>query len=558
MKNLPKAFKYSIWPGLMLVTAGVVVGVLNGWGTVAVVFLVVGLLLLVTGIFSGGYASGQFWNLRSTQASTNALVSVISVLLIIGLLNFVAARYDSRIDLTEGQVLSLSPASQEVVEGLENSTELLIFSPVPNPADQQLLDNYRRYNSDFTYRYIDPRSDPQLARQLGVETGGEVFLRSGDRTTLVQRVGPQEPLTERQLTDKLAQLSQNESAVAYFLQGHGEYAIDGSEPGLLEAATQLQQQNYTVAPLNLADTGRVPADADVLVIARPQEELFENEVTLIQDYLEGGGSVLALIDPQTETGLEALMSQWGVVLEDALVIDTSGGGQLVNLGPAAPLVQEYGDHPITEAFGNSRSFFPVARPLQISEVPEVQETPLLFTNQNSYAQPVAEGELAIDPEQAPQGPFALGVALSRPAVEAAQENSQTAEDAVELPVDADVEAEVTEGEDLTDPEASTEVLPTEASPSDASSAESRMVVIGNSTFATDGLFDQQLNGDVFLNSVDWLSKIDNPVLSIRPKEITNRRIEMTISQQIFLTVLALVIFPVVGLAGAGTLWAIRR
>ncbi len=522
------------------------------------------------GIFSGGYASGQFWNLRSTQASTNAVVSVISVLLIIGLVNFVAARYDSRIDLTEGQVLSLSPASQEVVEELENPTELLIFSPVPNPADQQLLDNYRRYNSDFTYRYIDPRVDPQFAREIGVTTGGEVFLQSGDRTTLVQTVNPQSPLTERQLTDKLAQLSQGEAPVAYFLQGHGEYAIDGAEAGLFEAATQLEQQNYTALPLNLADTGgTVPPDADVLIIARPQEKLFENEVTVIRNYLESGGSILALIDPQTETGLEEMMSEWGVVLEDAIVIDTSGGGQLVNLGPAAPLVQEYGDHPITEAFGNSRSFFPVARPLQITEVVGVQETPLLFTDPNSYAQPVTEAELAIDPSQEPQGPFALGVALSRPAAETTDEPADLSDAETQIEGEANLDTEVEEdipsaSEAIEDSLSEAEVLgegaAAEESPAEGQTAEaeSRMVVIGNATFAIDGLFDQQLNGDVFLNSVDWLSKVDNPVLSIRPKEVTNRRIEMTFSQQIFLTVLALLVFPLIGLAGAGTLWAIRR
>ena len=84
------------------------------------------------------------------------------------------------------------------------------------------------------------------------------------------------------------------------------------------------------------------------------------------------------------------------------------------------------------------------------------------------------------------------------------------------------------------------------------------MVIGNATFATDGLFDQQLNGDVFLNSVTWLSDLENTTLSIRPKEITNRRITMTVSRQIMVIVLALVVFPLVGLVGAGITWFRRR
>ncbi len=557
MNTLPKAFKYLIWPGLMLATAGIVVGLLNGWSGIAVTFLVSGLVLLVLGITSGGYATGRFWAQRSTQAGTNAAVSVLSVVLILGLINFVAARYDSRIDLTEGQLLSLSPASQEVVASLENPTELLLFSPVPNPNDEQLLENYRRYNSDFTYRYVDPNADPQLARQVGVKTVGEVYLKAGDRTILVQSVGPQESVTERQLTDKLAQLSQSEVAVAYFLQGHDEYSIDGSEAGFVEAAARLQAQNYTVAPLNLANTSTVPPDADVLIIARPQTDFFENEVIAINDYLNAGGSLLLLIDPQEDIGLQALLDDWGVTVSNTIVIDTSGGGSLVGLGPAAPLVQTYGDHPITAAFGNGRSFFPVVQPLVIEEVANVEDVPLLFTDPNSYAQPLTEGEIEVEPNQEPAGPFAVGVALSRPAVDAV-EGAGLSE--AETPAIAEASEAVPSAEDVIEDALSEDELlgAPDESADDARLTESRMVVIGNSSFATDGLFSQQLNGDVFLNSVNWLSKIDNPVLSVRPKEVTNRRIEMTISQQIFLMLLALVIFPLLGLIGAGALWARRR
>ncbi len=571
MKKLLQAVKYLIWPGLALLTAGGVIGLLNGWTIVAVAFLIAGALLLVAGVAAGDYASGRFWQRRATQAGTNAAVSVLSVLVILALINFLGARYDSRVDLTEGQLLTLSPATQEVVKNLKTPAELLIFAPAPNPADQQLLDNYRRYNADFSYRYVDPYADPQLAQDLGVQTGTEVFLRSGDRTTLVQQsISPQEPLTERQLTDKLAQLGQENVAVVYFLQGHEEYAIDGSKAGYLEAATELEAQNYTVAPLNLANTGTVPSDADVVIIAGAQKALFENEIIAVRDYLQDGGSVLVLIDPQTKTGLEVLLSQWGVVPEDTLVIDTSGGGQLVGLGPAAPLVQDYGDHPITNAFGNGRSFFPVSRPLQVREVTGIEESPLLFTNQNSHAQPMSKGALSIDPNQAPEGPLTIGVALSRPIEDdsradssatdqigadkkAADEKAGTADEAAKpAPTVEEAVKDSLPEEDLlgeSEPDSADNETPPE---------ESRLVVIGNSSFATDGLFSQQLNGDVFLNSVNWLSKLDNPVLSIRPKEVTNRRFVMTYAQQLTLALVSLVAFPLIGLIAAGTLWAKRR
>ncbi|MEM9150457.1 MAG: Gldg family protein, partial [Cyanobacteria bacterium P01_F01_bin.3] len=358
-----------------------------------------------------------------------------------------------------------------------------------------------------------------------------------------------------------------------------------------EAVTQLQDKNFTVAPLNLANTenNAVPDDADVVVIAGLRQALFESEVIALRDYLEQGGSLFVMVDPQIETGLEVLMSQWGVVPEKTIVIDTSPGGQAVGLGPAVPLVTDYGDHPITEAFNQGRSFYQVARPLQIREVPNIEVSPLLFTSQESYAETVEEGsELTVDPDRPPEGPFSLGVALSRPAVvdvedilpEPEAPNTSAGEE-------TDAETSETEGEtaETTAPEtanspaaatgdvAETETNSADEPPADNTPAEdtltddalstdaprdSRMVVIGNSTFATDGQFNRFLNGDVFLNSVSWLSQIDNPTLSIQPKEATNRRFNMAVRQEILLTLLALVVFPLAGLIGAGTLWARRR
>ena len=63
---------------------------------------------------------------------------------------------------------------------------------------------------------------------------------------------------------------------------------------------------------------------------------------------------------------------------------------------------------------------------------------------------------------------------------------------------------------------------------------------------------------MFLNSVTWLSDLDDSILSIRPKEITNRRITMTVSRQVMVIVLALLVLPLIGVIGAGVTWFRRR
>lgn len=85
-----------------------------------------------------------------------------------------------------------------------------------------------------------------------------------------------------------------------------------------------------------------------------------------------------------------------------------------------------------------------------------------------------------------------------------------------------------------------------------------MAVIGNSTFATNGLFDQQLNGDVFLNSVQWLANDDEQPLSIRPKDPTNRRIVLSQIRAGLIFWLSIVVFPLLAFVLAVLIWWRRR
>ncbi|MGB3308495.1 MAG: Gldg family protein [Nodosilinea sp.] len=519
MKSLAayqKYLKYLALPGLALVTAGLIAGIVAGWTLLPAGLLIGGIGLLLLGLVLGNQGQGRFWAQRSTEAGANALVSTLAVLAILALVNFLAVRYASRVDLTENQLFTLAPQSQEVVRSLENPARVVVFDPLPNPQDRQLLESYRQAGPQFSFDYVNPYNDPRLAQDFGATQTGMVFVESGENRRFLQNVGPSERLSERSLTNALDQVVSDRALTVYFTQGHQEFAIDGSDTGFLQAATALEEKSAVVQPLDLSQTSEVPDDASLVVVAGPAAEFFDAEVEALQTYLESGGSVMLLIDPRTSPNLGTLLDPWGVSLDERIVLDTSGSGQLVGLGPAAPLVTDYGDHPITRDFGGGRSFFPLVRPVNVEEVPGVTATPILQSNPQSRAESLsAEGELQYDENAPPSGPYTLGVALSRP-------------------VDG--------------------ATPTEGEPP----PEARLVVIGNATFATDGLFEQQLNGDVFLNAVSWLGQLTDATLSIRPREVTNRRISLTVQQQIGLGVFALLVLPVIGLGLAVLMWLRRR
>jgi ABC-type uncharacterized transport system involved in gliding motility auxiliary subunit len=444
---------------------------------------------------------------------------------ILGLVNFLAVRYPVRVDFTETQLFTLAPQSRQMVRNLQEPVKVWVFDRNQDPQDRQLLENYLRQGSQFSFEYVDPQTRPGLADKFGVKEFGEVYLESGQRQRLLQVVNEQERLSEVRLTNGLQQITSDRTAKVYFLQGHGEHPLSGGQGALSQALSALGEKNYTTEALNLTQQPAIPKDATVVVVAGPKRALFDQEVKALSEYVNQGGSLLLMIDPNTNPDIDSLLKNWGVRLDNRLAIDPSGAG--VDLGPAVPLVTDYGNHPITKDFGKGISFYRGARPIETTTVAGVQVTPLLLTGPQSWAESNVESQnLQFDPESDRQGPLTLGVALSRKVTEASPQPSPTNSPAKTEP--------------------------------DKKPAESRLVVIGNSTFATDGLFEQQLNGDVFLNSVSWLSNQDEQLLSIRPKSAKNRRINLTPQQANILGLTALGLVPLIGFGTAVLLWWQRR
>ncbi|OKH25063.1 GldG family protein [Chroogloeocystis siderophila] len=501
-------WKYLFWLGPILFVAGLTAGfVSNDWEPVPLGLIVAG--VVITGLWLILSANqNRWWSRRSTQAGTNALIATLSVLALLGLINFLAVRYPVRRDFTEAQLFTLAPQSQQLVRNLSQPINVWIFDRNQDQQDRELLENYRRQNPQFSFEYVDPQVQRGLAEKFGVKQFGEVHLEAGQQRRLVQVVNNEQRLSEVRLTNSIQQVISDRTAKVYFLQGHGELPVTGEQGGLSQALTALGERNYTTEPLNLIQNPTVPQDTTIVVVAGPKQPLFPSEVKALTDYLNRGGSLLLMIDPNTNPGLDGLLKSWGVTLDNRIVIDPAGAS--IGFGPAVPVVDTYGEHPITQDFNNGISFYSEARSLELSEVAGVQATPLLITSPQTWAESNLQGDqLQFNPETDVQGPLTIGAALSR------KVNNQQ-------------------------------------------SQEARLVIFGDSNFAVDGLFEQQLNGDVFLNSIGWLSKQDEETLSIRPREPRNRRINLAAQQANVLGLTALLLIPLIGFASAVFLWWRRR
>ncbi|MFN6512998.1 MAG: GldG family protein [Nostoc sp. CreGUA01] len=549
-----KLWKYLFWLGPFLVAVGLTVGLVSEqWGLISLAFLIPGIVIIGLWIIWQSYQT-NWWKRRSTQAGTNALVATIAVLAILGLINFLGTRYHFRADLTETQLFTLAPQSRELVKALPQPVKIWIFDINQNPQDQQLLENYRRQSSKFNFEYVDPQLRPGLAEKIGAKDYGEVYLEYGDKRELVQTINQNERLSEIRLTSRLQKLTSSTTTKIYLLQGHGESQLSPGKGAISQAIEGLKDKNYTTEPLSLAENPKVPQDAAVVIVASPKRGLFEAEVKALQEYLNGGGNLLLMIDPNTDPKLDNLLKEWGVRLDNRLAVDISSE-TVIGLGPAAPLVTEYGQHPITQDFRNDISFYPIARPLEITPIPSIQATPLLRTKPypSSWAESDLESEkLEFNPDKDLKGPLTLGVALTR------KQTPKSAPISQPSPTPSPLPSPTTQNKTSPPTPSSPSSPSPPPTPSSQTPIESRLVVFGNSNFATDGLFDRQLNGDVFLNSVTWLNQQDKQPLSIRPKEPKNRRITLTTTQANLLTLSSVLLLPLIGFGVAVILWWKRR
>lgn len=509
LPNLPFDWKNLFWLGPLLIVFGLSVGMVSGkWEPIPLVLIIAGAVLLGLALLYQIYTSKGFWGRRSTQSGTNALIATLAVLMILGVVNFLGVRYAGRLDLTENQALSLAPQSQQLVSKLNQPVKLLIFTNNPIEVNNTVLDQYKLASGGkFTYEIVDPEAQPNLAQRYGIRRAGDMILEMGQRTQALPG-----PFSEVSLTPAIAKLISNQQMSAYFTTGHGERELIPGEDGFSQAASALQNQSVTPKPLNLLREGKVPETASVVVVAGPKKPFLPAEVQFLDAYLNAGGKVLLLLDPQTETGLEPLLKSWGVNVDSKrVVIDASG--RIAQLGPAVPVVTEYGEHPITTPFKQQFTFFPGAQVVTATPIGNEQIVELLKTTEQSWAEADIKGsQLEFNPQVDKQGPLSLGVAITRI-------------------------LQVTPGQPP---------------------KEARLVVIGNSGFASDGSFAAGVNGDLFVNAVTWLSGQKEATLSISPKDPKNRRLTPSVATNRWIIFTSLGLFPFGAFFMAVFTWWRRR
>lgn len=479
------------------------------------------------------------WFKGFLQGKKEAAIQLLLVTGIAVTANLLAEELVLRFDLTENNRYTLSQASRDIASDLQDPVTVTAYfsedlPPQLNQARDELqnfLEEFRAWSDgNLEYEFVNPNESEQAeqqAQQAGIRPVtidvrerdqisqkraylGAVF-RYRDRREAIPVIRPGASL-EYTIASTVKRLTVENKPKIGLLQGHGEPSLNEMQ----QLNSELSQQ-YQVAEVSGLDTAAVPADIEVLMVIAPSQELTQNELTAIDQYIMSGGrAVFAVNRVQTqvqrgmamplETGVERLLAAYNIPVNPDLVRDAQassiqvqqrqGGFTFVNQVqyPYIPLVSSFSGHPVSG--GLETVVFQFVSSLDTTVVDSSQQLSVLATSSNQAG--TSSGRFNLDPMQNwDQRDFARQHIPLAAALEGTFPSAFAQVDSVEVPLN--------------------------------SSSETSIVVFGDGDFVVNGAGRQQQqlppdNISLMVNTVDWLADATG-LIELRTKGVTNRPLE---------------------------------
>ena len=466
---------------------------------------------------------GELLSSRTARQGYSVVAFSVAVIGILVLVNVVANRYSQQLDITAARQFTLSDQTVKVIEQINQPVRITAFFPEDEVLQraEDLLGRYARQSPHITVEVIDPVRQRAAAEQAGIRSYPVAVFELGELRE--ETLG----LSEQDFTSALLKLTRPEQKKVYFLTGHGERDPDGfDQNGYSAVAEALRRENYVVEKLSLVSEREVAADAAVVVLAAPRTPLLDFETTALRDYLNGGGALLVVADPQGETDLNAVLEGWAVSLRNDMVVDP---GRYVPPDAISIIpVPEFG-HRISSSLPTT--VLSLARSLEVDEDPpdDLEVRPLLKTSDRAWGETkLTETAVEFNEGEDHQGPLTVAVAINQ--------------------------------RDPVPSFAGGQPLPTPTLVLEGGEPErkGRLVVLGDADFAANGLLSQlPTNLDLVINSVNWLAE-EEELISIRATPANVAPVVLDRQQSIVVFYFTVVFVPVAVLLLGVVVWWQRR
>lgn len=450
----------------------------------------------------------QAKNKTLIQQISNALLIVAAIVL----LAYLSVRFKTELDWTANKRNTLTEASVKQLQSMSDELVFHIFAPSGADSRHSVasdLDKYQRAKKNIRLDFVDPSTSPQKVRDYQINYVGQIVVEyQGRRETL-------NATTEPAITTALQRLAYAGTQTVVFLEGHGERSIQpGAQDAFDKFAQLLRDKGLKVESLNLVKTPKVPDNTSVLVLASPSRQPLDGEVQLIKDYVDRGGNLLWLADPDYPTGLQPLADALGVRWQNGYAIFPDY--QVLGTGhPGFFAAIDYPANPVTQGL-DMVTLFPLVRSLSTEAKNGWKPQVLLHTMENAWLETgdINAGSVKYDEGKDTKGPLNIGVTLSR---------------------------------DYSPPGADASAKP----------HPQRVALIGDADFISDAYLAQLGNQQLGLNLIQWLASRDAQ-LNIDVPKAPDTQLYLPGWASLLIAAGFVVLLPLLLLAFGVTRWALRR
>lgn len=332
----------------------------------------------------------------------------LMTLVTLGLTLYLGQHHNIQWDWSQSGRNQLHPHSQALLQRLDGPLRITAFvpdHPVQRAAIRELLDRYREQHPATELVFTDPSQHPEQARKLGIQHTPQLLVQYRGREELVPRAN------EQLLTSAIARLSLEHRGWILGLQGHGEASLLGQRNfDLGSFGKLLKDKGYRISELNLADTGQIPDNVHLLVLASPATALSGMETSLLRRWIEQGGALLWLADGEVSTELAKTL---GMAFLPGTVVDATAA----NLGidsPAGAVARTAPTSPVADTLP-APVLMPGARALESADDSSWTASPVLQTGAQSWNETgELRGSISRNPAAGEErGPLTLVLALER-------------------------------------------------------------------------------------------------------------------------------------------------
>jgi ABC-type uncharacterized transport system involved in gliding motility auxiliary subunit len=441
-----------------------------------------------------------------TAVRRRLAVAIVIAIGLVVLQLLVAENTRRQIDLTADRSLTLTSESSDIVRRLHDPVQITAFLGPTDPTRagaSTLLSRYQRLNPRISFRLVDPASASAEAARLHVDPvfGGIAVVRG-------QAVEVAQTATEQDITAAMARLLRGKGATACVAQGHGEADPESTlDAGISSAVALLRENGYALMPIDLLTKSSVPSTCQVLLLVNPTASLGAAQ-DAISAYLAGGGRALVLADPSSTVDLNPILNRYGLGIARGIVLEGDANARFPN-DPTRPVVFHY-ESPVPIVNRLPPTFYPGA---QAVTTPKVDLAGLVVA---ALARTSANSYLARHPLS---GPFDPAVDIPGP---------------ITLVAVADYPGNF-----------------------GGRVQRTRLVVFGNSGFASNAFIGQAGNSNLLLRSLDWAT-LEEDLVTVSANLPRPRPLDLTEGRLTYIRILSAGVVPGLFLLLGALTWALRR